>query len=110
MMPASNLDMEFMPENWMLQRGTSKQSDARLTKYSAQKDSFQGLLKREVKKPIAFGYTYAYVKERLDMVRTLVEQARIKALLKVWLYVHVPVAFALCVALAIHIFSVFFFW
>jgi hypothetical protein len=48
--------------------------------------------------------------QRLDMVRTLVEQARIKALLKVWLYVHVPVAFALCVALAIHIFSVFFFW
>ena len=74
MMPASNLDMEFMPENWMVQRGTSKQSDARLTKYSGQKDSFQGLLKREVKKPIAFGYTYAYVKERLDMVRKLAAQ------------------------------------
>lgn len=48
--------------------------------------------------------------QRLDMMHTLVEQARIKALLKVWLYVHVPVAFALCVALAIHIFSVFYFW
>ncbi len=35
---------------------------------------------------------------------------RIKALLEVWLYVHVPVTFALIAALAAHIVSVFYYW
>lgn len=35
---------------------------------------------------------------------------RIKALLEVWLFVHVPVTFALIAALAAHIVSVFFYW
>jgi hypothetical protein len=35
---------------------------------------------------------------------------RIKALLEVWLYVHVPATFALIAALAAHIVSVFFYW
>jgi hypothetical protein len=35
---------------------------------------------------------------------------RLKALLEVWLYVHVPVTFALIAALAAHIVSVFFYW
>ncbi|HEX8241547.1 MAG TPA: hypothetical protein VF574_17555 [Allosphingosinicella sp.] len=35
---------------------------------------------------------------------------RIKARLEVWLYVHIPVTFALIAALAAHIVSVFFYW
>jgi hypothetical protein len=35
---------------------------------------------------------------------------RLKALLEAWLYVHVPVTFALIAALAAHIVSVFFYW
>lgn len=35
---------------------------------------------------------------------------RLKALLEVWLYVHVPVTFALIAALLAHIISVFFYW
>ena len=35
---------------------------------------------------------------------------RIKALLEVWLYVHVPMTFALIAALSAHILSVFFYW
>jgi hypothetical protein len=35
---------------------------------------------------------------------------KIRALLEVWLYVHVPVTFALIAALAAHIVSVFFYW
>jgi hypothetical protein len=35
---------------------------------------------------------------------------RIKAMLEVWLYVHVPLTFALIAALAAHIVSVFFYW
>lgn len=35
---------------------------------------------------------------------------RLKALLEVWLYVHVPITFALIAALLAHIISVFFYW
>ena len=35
---------------------------------------------------------------------------RFKALLDLWLYIHVPVSFALLAALAAHIISVFFYW
>lgn len=35
---------------------------------------------------------------------------KLKALLEVWLYVHVPVTFALIAALTAHIISVFFYW
>lgn len=35
---------------------------------------------------------------------------RIRALLEVWLYVHVPITFALIAALVVHVVSVFFYW
>jgi hypothetical protein len=35
---------------------------------------------------------------------------RIRALLEIWLYVHVPLSFALIAALAAHVVSVFFYW
>ena len=35
---------------------------------------------------------------------------RIRALLEVWLYIHVPLAFALIAALTAHVISVFFYW
>lgn len=38
------------------------------------------------------------------------QQMRIRALLEVWLYLHVPLTFALIAALAAHIISVFFYW
>ncbi len=38
------------------------------------------------------------------------QHMRIRGLLEVWLYVHVPVTFALIAALAAHIISVFFYW
>jgi len=47
--------------------------------------------------------------QRLDLIRSLLEQARIKALLKLWLYTHIPLSCALCVALAIHIVVVLFY-
>jgi hypothetical protein len=38
------------------------------------------------------------------------KQLRLKAMLEVWLYIHVPATFALIAALAAHIVSVFFYW
>lgn len=43
----------------------------------------------------------------LDRIR---KHLRIKAMLEVWLYVHVPATFALIAALAAHIVSVFYYW
>jgi hypothetical protein len=49
--------------------------------------------------------------ERKEAVLARVRRhLRIKALLEVWLYVHVPITFALIAALSAHIFSVFFYW
>jgi hypothetical protein len=46
--------------------------------------------------------------------QALLERARrhirYKTLLELWLYVHVPITFALLAALIVHIVSVFYFW
>ena len=44
------------------------------------------------------------------MLARLRQHLKLKAMLEVWLYVHVPATFALIAALAAHITSVFFFW
>ncbi len=46
-------------------------------------------------------------KSQLDRMR---RHLRLKALLEVWLYVHVPLTFALIAALTAHVISVFFYW
>jgi hypothetical protein len=50
------------------------------------------------------------VDQKSDLATGLVEESRVKALLRAWLYLHVPVSVALCGALVIHILSVFLFW
>lgn len=49
--------------------------------------------------------------ERKEAVLARVRRhLRLKALLEIWLYVHVPMTFALLAALSAHIISVFFYW
>ena len=50
------------------------------------------------------------IDQKSDLTKLVLEESRIKAVLKIWLYVHVPVSVGLCGALAIHILSVFFYW
>ena len=50
------------------------------------------------------------IDQKADIAHTLLEESRIKALLRIWLFIHVPVSIALCAALAVHILSVFLFW
>lgn len=52
----------------------------------------------------------ALLERKIAMLAQLRRHLRLKALLEVWLYVHVPVTFALIAALAAHIVSVFFYW
>jgi hypothetical protein len=53
---------------------------------------------------------FGLLDQKCDLTNGLLEEARIKALLRLWLFVHVPTSVATCVAVAIHILSVFFFW
>jgi hypothetical protein len=50
------------------------------------------------------------LERKQGMLQRTRRHIRFKALLEVWLFLHIPVTFALLVALAAHIFSVFYFW
>lgn len=50
------------------------------------------------------------LERKLSALNRLRRHLRIKALLEIWLYVHVPMTVALIAALAAHIVSVFFYW
>jgi hypothetical protein len=50
------------------------------------------------------------VSQREAALARLRAHLRIRALLEIWLYVHVPLTFALIAALSAHIISVFFYW
>jgi hypothetical protein len=52
----------------------------------------------------------ALLQRRQGQLARMRQHMRYKALLEVWLYVHVPITFALIAALAAHVVSVFFYW
>lgn len=52
----------------------------------------------------------ALLERKRAMLGKLRVHLRLRALLEIWLYVHVPATFALIAALAAHIISVFFYW
>ncbi|HEY0597336.1 hypothetical protein [Sphingopyxis sp.] len=50
------------------------------------------------------------LKQKQAALARLRQHLRIRGLLEIWLYVHVPLTFALIAALSAHIISVFFYW
>lgn len=50
------------------------------------------------------------LKQKQAALARLRQHLRIRGLLEIWLYVHVPLTFALLAALSAHIISVFFYW
>jgi hypothetical protein len=50
------------------------------------------------------------IDKKSDIAVRLMDEVRVKTLLRLWLYIHLPVSFGLLMALAIHIFSVFYYW
>ena len=52
----------------------------------------------------------ALLKRKQETLAQARRNIRIKSLLQIWLYIHVPVTFALLAALTAHIISVFFYW
>src|SRR5262249_19026325 len=53
---------------------------------------------------------YALLLEKHELLQRARRDLRHKALLDLWLYVHVPLAFALLAALTAHVVSVFIYW
>ena len=52
----------------------------------------------------------ALLERKVAALARLRRHLRLKALLELWLYLHVPLTFALIAALIAHIVSVFFYW
>ena len=52
----------------------------------------------------------ALLEKKVSVLARTRRHLQLKAMLEVWLYVHVPMTFALIAALAAHIISVFFYW
>ena len=53
---------------------------------------------------------YSHMLRKEVLVNRVRRDISLRAKLEIWLYVHVPLAIALFVALATHIFSIFFYW
>lgn len=56
------------------------------------------------------GELSALTRNKRKVVKQLTEDARLQALLEIWLYVHVPLTAGLIVALVVHVVSVFMYW
>jgi hypothetical protein len=52
----------------------------------------------------------ALLERKIAMLAQLRRHLRLRAMLEIWLYLHVPATFALIAALTAHIISVFFYW
>jgi hypothetical protein len=50
------------------------------------------------------------LQRKSELLRRIRADIQFKAIMEVWLYVHVPISFALLAALTAHIISVFFYW
>ena len=69
-----------------------------------------GAAVRAAKQAIALDQVAVLLQRKAGALNRIRRHVRIRALLEVWLYVHVPLTFALIAALAAHIVSVFFYW
>lgn len=52
----------------------------------------------------------ALLEKRREQLAQIREALRIRALLEIWLFVHIPLTFALIAALTAHVISVFYYW
>jgi hypothetical protein len=50
------------------------------------------------------------VNKKRELVCRVQDEARALTWIRLWLFIHLPISIALCVALFIHIFSVFYYW
>jgi hypothetical protein len=48
--------------------------------------------------------------DKAVLLRRLQRDVQLQGLLQAWLYLHLPLSFALLAALVAHIFSVFYYW
>ncbi|HYJ52412.1 MAG TPA: hypothetical protein VEW04_04510 [Allosphingosinicella sp.] len=68
------------------------------------------LLQTQGEEAIALDQVAVLMQRKAGALNRIRRHARIRAQLEIWLYLHVPLTFALIAALAAHIISVFFYW
>jgi hypothetical protein len=56
------------------------------------------------------GQLLAEMTRKYTLIDRIRREMRFRAMMRIWLYVHVPVSFALLAALTAHILSVFYYW
>ena len=96
------IDFEFNPSFWaaVLGRGPSTIS-------TAQTASLLDVLPEKEHEDAV--KVIKLIDRKQELVQTMLTEVKIMARLKLWLYLHLPVSFALLAALAVHIFSVFYY-
>lgn len=99
------LDEEAVPGGlWQRLSGTSRSGATQRAI-----DSFNSATAEEAADP-ALIRVEALLQRRNAQLGRMRRHIRLKALLEIWLYVHVPATFALLAALTAHVFSVFYYW
>jgi len=68
------------------------------------------LLETQGEEAIALDQVAVLMQRKAGALNRIRRHVRIRAQLEIWLYIHVPLTFALIAALAAHIISVFFYW
>lgn len=99
----------------LMRTGVGGSSQSRLTANRDQNVAVEYLAQRMSKSPngeeaMRLQQLVRLFAARRGLLRRLRKDVQIQALLQIWLYIHVPMTIALLIALAIHIFSVFYFW
>jgi hypothetical protein len=100
---ASALDFQFAPSYWrlLLSRGSKQVNRKKASELLAQTPEAE---REEGLKVISL------INRKAEIVNRTQSEIKIFFWLRLWLYFHLPVSCALLVALAIHIFAVFFMW
>lgn len=100
---ASGIDFEFAPRFWrlLLSRSSRQIDRKRASELLAQLSDAE---REDGLKVVSL------VNRKAEIVNRMQSEVKIFFLLRIWLYFHLPVSCALLVALAIHIFVVFFMW
>lgn len=99
----------------LMRTGEGSGSQSRLVANPDQNVAIENLAKRMSKSPngeeaMRLQQLIRVFAARRGLLRRLRKDVQVQALLKIWLFVHVPMTIALLFALSIHVVSIFYFW
>lgn len=96
------IDVTYKPSFWSLVLS----SPPKLTDKSEIAELLHNLSEGESEEALKM---ISLVDKKVELIQQMQREVKIMAKLKIWLYIHLPVSFALLAALLIHIFTVFYY-